>query len=67
MVNPPDAAMERRLVTRDSRPMMMTAIQAGTRLEVELHQDYKSGSDQQFVCHGIEQNAHGGDLSPLAS
>ena len=30
MVKPSDAAMERRPLTRNSRPMMMTAIHAGT-------------------------------------
>src|SRR5579863_4038802 len=32
IVNPPDAAIDRSPLTRNSRPIMMTAIHAGTRL-----------------------------------
>ncbi len=58
--------MERRPLTRNSRPMMMTAIQAGTRLGLNCTSVTKAAAIKKLVGHGIEQNAHGGDLSALA-
>src|ERR1039457_2279898 len=34
---------------------------------VELDEGNEGGGDEKFVGHGIEQNAHGGDLAALAS
>ena len=66
MVKPSEAAMERKPLTRNSRPMMTTAIHAGTSRGIELHQGDEGGGDQQFVGQWVEKHAHGGDLAALA-
>lgn len=38
----------------------------GNQAGIELNQRNESGGDEKFVGHGIEQNAHGGDLAALA-
>jgi len=49
--------MERKPLTRNSRPMMMTAIHAGTRLGLNWDESNEGGGDEKFVGHGIEQDA----------
>jgi len=54
--------MPRRPDTANSRPMIMTTIQAGTTCS--CHQRDQRGGNQHLIGNGIEQRSDGGDLSP---
>src|ERR1700685_1106754 len=56
MVKPSVAAMDRRPLTRNSRPMITMAI----------HQGNEGGGNQKLVSQGIEQDADSCDLAALA-
>src|SRR5260370_1394248 len=52
MVKPSDAAMERRPLTRNSRPMIITAIQAGTRLGLNCTRVTKAAAIRRLSAMG---------------
>src|ERR1700733_9929974 len=56
MVNPPDAAIERKPLTRNSRPMMMTAIQAGTRLGLNWTRVTNAAAMRSLSAMGSSKN-----------
>ena len=58
--------MERRPETRNSRPMMMTAIHGGTTARIVGDQDDVGGGDHQLVGERVEQHAQRRDLVAAA-
>ena len=66
MVKPSVEAMERRPVTRNSRPMTRTAIQGFITRGLIGDQEDEGGGDHEFVGEGVEQHAEGGDLAAFS-
>src|SRR5664279_3874314 len=66
MVNPSEAAMDRNPLTRNSRPMMMTAIHAGTVRGLNCTRVMKAAAISSLSAHRVEQHPHRGHLGPLA-
>ena len=64
MMRPSTEAISRKPMTMNSRPMMMTTIQACMR--PISHQRNKCGGDQEFVGDGIEENSQCGYFFTLA-